>query len=382
MAELGVLLVGPRAAQLSTELFGTAQVSWATVQAAADDVLTLTEGWHQVLAVGWADEPTLVPILRQLVPVRDVCVLLGGDPRPLEPGPVQSNHTVVASLLRQHQLSAVYTSRDPAQVLVMAAEVIRRTVLAPQPPKRPLDLGLGIGRSVGHPGMTVMADGPVVFRRLAVVPIGQASGLGRLLVLCAVVHALEAWCDADPVLDSRGRGDEERLARDRLPPVKVHEWLEERIRADLSEIQLDGSEPLVEQIDRVLRPVATEVERLCGAIGEAERARLSPLRAFTACGIRRTVEALDVELKKIEGGYPSDRLRDLARLLEGTAPRRFGRTWASDHRVARSVRGSVQRGAPLGNGGLSPGQGLGARTARCVSQEVRRHGRGPREGPG
>lgn len=290
------------------------QLLWACAQVQAAGLGPATSGWDKVLVVGWTDEPGLVPAVRAVVEgERPVTVLLGGALDGEHPAGAQSNRSVLAHLVRQGQIATVIWNPEPQEVLDVALDAARH----PDPIRIPRGKPVDIGPLLELPGTWCVPAAPVHFFALVHVPMGYARRLPDLAVLVATWKALKDLVGGPPV-DVAGAGVRSAdHARARLPDPAVHVRIERRLAEALEAVRLEGDEPLVEQIDRQLRPALAEVAEVVAAVAEVERARLRHLRAFSACGIHYTVQNLSARLDAIADAYPQSRLEEVRILLAG-----------------------------------------------------------------
>ncbi|MCA9493008.1 MAG: hypothetical protein KC621_23920 [Myxococcales bacterium] len=292
-------------------------VLWACAQVQAAGLHQATLGWEKVLLVGWCDEPAVVPAARALVEGdRQLTVLLGGSIDEGEGPPramVQSVCSVLAHMVRQGQVATVIWNPEPTQVVDVALDAARH----PDPIKVPRAKPLDIGPMLEQPSTWCVPASPVHFFGLVHVPMGYARSLPDLAVLVATWRALRDAIGGPPVdVPAPSRPTEERP---RILDPRLHVRVEESVRGALDQVKFEGDELLVEQIDRVLRPVMSQVEQQLSHIAEAERDRLRHLRSFSACGVHYTVQSLAARLDAIAEPYPQDRLDAIERLTSGEA---------------------------------------------------------------
>lgn len=301
-------LLDPANAAASTEmLWGCAQVQSAGIHQA-------TASWDHVLVVGWADEPALLPTVRILAgQKRPITVLLGGEPSELPQGAVRRSHVVLADLLRNETINSVIHNPDPERVLDIAMDAARHPDAQRSAVRvRPVDLG----PALDLPPTWCMPAAPAVIHELVHVRMGYAELLPALALDVATWRALHELAHGPPV--DVGATDETG-ARGRLPDGDVHEAIRHALASALDEVVLRGNEPLVEQLARVLRPVTRRIEDLLDAVRDVERSRLAGVRSFAAAGIHYTVHSLSGRLDTIRDPYPVELVEQLEVLLHGEA---------------------------------------------------------------
>lgn len=288
---------------------------WACAQVQGTELAEKTRDWDRVLVIGWTDESALVPATRALLGRKvPITVLLGGPLTQARGGHLRANHVVLAHMLRQGQLATVIHNPEPDRVLDVGLDSAR----APQAPTIPRAKPVDLGPDLGLPSTWSMPAAPVHFYSLVHVPMGYADGLGELAVCVAAWRSLRDLVTGPPV-DVEGTpviSPEE--ARSRLPRGSVQEDVERRIQEAVSQVVFKGDEPLVEQIEGVLRGVLDDVRGMLVQAQEVERLRLQGLRAFSAVGISFTCQNLAGRLDAIQQAYPMRRIHRLERLLEGS----------------------------------------------------------------
>ena len=298
------------------ELEERTSVLWACAQVQASGLLQATSSWDKVLIVGWLDEPALPPAVRGVVErERPTTVLLGGNEPDLEPRLAQANRVVLAELVRRDQLTTVICNPVPEEVLDVALDAAR----APDPIRVARSRPVDVGPALELPSTWVMPAPPVHFFRLVHVPMGHAQRLPELAVYVAAYKALRDLLSGPPVDVEGARFLSPQEVRARLPPDSVAAELRHRVEEALGRVAFRGTRPLVDAIERALRPVFDEVEGTLAAIADVERLRMQHLRAFTAVGIEYTVQALGSRLDGIRDPYPVEHLERLTALMSGEA---------------------------------------------------------------
>ncbi len=291
---------------------------WAAAAVHEIDLSILAD-WKAVLVVGWVDEPALVPLVRRLKAEsrgERLGVLLGGRPSALEAGRVQACHTALADLVRTGAVARVFTAEEPGPLVEVAAERLRGA--SPSSPPAPVELRVGEWLDLEMPPL--LGAAPIAFEALVRLDVGRATGLPRLVSLVAVHDVLAELLAADdpglavppPMASSSAPA-----SLPEPPDPAIVQGIRERLEEALAEVEFRGSELLVHQLSRRLRPIAKEIEEVLGAVTAVERARLSSLREFSAAGIEGTVRRLERTLQEVGQSFPSERLRGLALLLEG-----------------------------------------------------------------
>lgn len=273
------------------------------------------ESWmpnvERVLVVGWVDELALVPTIRQIgLPC---CVMLLGHPAHRDLARVQATHAVLAQLVRDRQVSRVWTvtERVPQLSVWVPIAITLSEHASAAEVGAPVELDPGPWLEL--PSVPLFGAPPVPFDGLTRVELGRTGSLGRAALLASAHDVLRQLCDAEP-----GFRPTTELPPHDLPDLGAADRIGDEIRRALAQVQLRGTEPLVDQLEHALRPVAAQVDRVCEAITAAERARLAGLQTFPAYGIFRTVEGLREALAGIAQLYPAEHLRGLALLLDGT----------------------------------------------------------------
>ncbi len=323
-------------------------VLWACAQVQAAGLHQATSAWDKVLVVGWADEAGLAPAVRALVRGdRPLTVLMGGDLESGDLAHVQANLVVLAQLVRKGQVTTVVHNPRPEDVLDVALDAARHPDPIRVPRPRPLDLG----PSLDQPSTWCMPSPPVHFYSLVHVPMGYAHRLSELAVLVAARRSVLDLVLGPPVDVPGVRSDWDATvsASAAVPDHDVPSRYRQQIVDALGGIEFEGSEPLVEQIDRQLRPVVASIRQVIDQLAAVERRRLEPLRAFSAVGIRYAVQNLSGRLDAVHEAYPSAHLRALDDLLGGKGrPPQAGAVHLTAWRRAFAGLSSqvAQRGTP------------------------------------
>jgi hypothetical protein len=301
-------LVPPEALETHTS------VLWACAQAQSANLREATAAWDKVLVIGWLDEPALAPVVRAVVQrERPVTVLLGGTESEVQPALAQAVKSVLADLVRRDQLTTVICNPSPADILDVALDAARSPDPLRVPRARPVDLG----PLLDLPSTWCMPAPPVHFFRLVHVPMGHARRLPEAAIYVAAYKALRDAISGPPVDVEGTRVLTPQEVRARLPPLGTPAAVGQRAVEALSRVAFEGNRPLVDAIERALRPVHAEVDGIRSAIVDAERLRMRHLRSFTAVGIEYTVQALSTRLDSIQDPYPSERLAQLEGLVTG-----------------------------------------------------------------
>jgi len=296
------------------ELEGHTAVLWACSQVQATGLHQATSGWDKVLVVAWLDEPALSPAVRAVVErERPVTVLIGGGDGEADPALAQANRAVLAALVRRDQLTTVICNPAPDDVLDVALDAAR----APDPIRVPRARPVDVGPALQLPSTWVMPAPPVHFFRLVHVPMGHAQRLPELAVYVAAYKSLRDLLSGPPVDVEGARFLSPEEVRARLPDDGAPERIRSRAIEALGRVRFRGNRPLVDAIEHALRPVVEEVEGIRSAIADVERLRMQHLRAFTAVGIEYTVQALSARLDGIQDPYPVERVAELEGLLSG-----------------------------------------------------------------
>ena len=296
------------------ELDANTSVLWACAQVQAAGLHQATSSWDKVLVVAWLDEPSLAPTVRAVVErERPTTVLLGGQEHEVRAELAQANRVVLAELVRRDQLTTVICNPAPDAVLDVALDAAR----APDPIRVPRARPVDVGPALDLPSTWVMPSPPVHFFRLVHVPMGHAQRLPELAVYVAAYKALRDLLSGPPVDVEGARFLSPQEVRARLPPEGTPGELQQRLQEALGRVRFRGNRPLVDAIEHALRPVFDEVEGNLAAIADVERLRMQHLRAFTAVGIEYTVQALSARLDGIQDPYPVERLEQLRALMTG-----------------------------------------------------------------
>ncbi len=290
------------------------EVLWACSQAHSADLHEATNAWDKVLVIGWLDEPALIPVVRAVVQrERPVTVLLGGNDGEVDPALAQSVKVVLADLVRRDQLTTVICNPSPADILDVALDAARSPDALRVPRARPVDLG----PMLDLPSTWCMPAPPVHFFRLVHVPMGHARRLSEAAIYVAAYKVLRDAISGPPVDVEGTRVLSPQEVRARLPHAGTAAAVAERAMEALGRVRFEGNRPLVDAIERALRPVHAEIDGIRSAIADVERLRLQHLRAFTAVGIEYTVQALSTRLDNIQDPYPLDRAEQLEGLVSG-----------------------------------------------------------------
>ncbi len=299
------------------QLKNNTEMLWACAQVQSAGVAQAASQWDRVLIVSWLDEAGVVPIARQLATLkRPITVLLGGTIDPARAAPIRRNQVVLAELLRREGITNVIYNAEPERVLDVALESARSPESLAIPRSKPVDLG----PVLDLPPTWCLPAAPVQFFHLVHVPMGYAAGLPDLAVDMATYRALHDLITGPPVDIAGAESVSPEEARARLPEGDVQADTQRRVRAALDQVVFRGDEPLVEQIESVLRPILDDIGEVARAVVEVERMRLHHLRQFTAVGINYTCQSLSSRLDAIRETYPRSLVDELDDLMSGTAP--------------------------------------------------------------
>jgi hypothetical protein len=297
-------------------LQGNAEMLWACAQVQGAAIAQAASQWERILILSWFDEPGVGPVARQLASLkRPITVLIGGE---ISSGAeVRRNQVILADLLRTQSIAAVVYNASPARVLDVVIESARSPAPLDIARARPLDLG----PLLDLPPTWCLPAPPVQFFRLVHVPMGYADGLAELAVTVAIRRALYDLMSGPPVdIAGESRSLTATEAREMLPQGSVQAITQDRVRDALDLVVFQGQELLVEQIDSVLQPLLEEISDIARAVVELERMRLHHLRQYTAVGIHFTCDNLSARMDAVQELYPSHLLDDLDVLLTGRAP--------------------------------------------------------------
>lgn len=324
------------------QLANATEMLWAASQVSSLDPERVTDGWRHVLVVVDAAEAALLPVLRSLDPSIPTTVLLTGMHEPSDPA-VRRNHVGLAALIRQSRITGALHSHDPAAVLHIALDAARKPSRTSFAPRKAVDFG----PFLDLPSVFAIPSPPVEMARLVHVPVGRAPDLPRLAADLAAYDALLTIVDGPP-MEVEGAGASDLVGlRQQLPDESVFESVRQKVQQGLKAVAFSGSDPLVEHIALALRSVTPEIERLIRIANEIEAARILQLRAFGAAGVSFTTQRLRGLLDQIHSARATHRPVSLIRLLEGDDEEDAELAW---RRAFAGVPGYiVRRGQPGAN---------------------------------
>lgn len=286
---------------------------WATAQVIASAPGQMTDAYDALLVLAWCDEPALAPVLRALVErERPITVLLGG-PAEQDDAVSRANHALLVEMVRRKQLAQVLVHEQPDRVLDVALTLASDPVPTLVSRTRPVDIGPAL--ELG-PTWFVPAS-PVDLLAVVDQPVTRAAELGRLVTLIAAWRAMHEVVHGPPMDMDGARPVLLEAVWARLPKGDVYELVQGWLKDALDQVEFRGEEPLVEQLERRLRPALRAVNDLVKLASEVEDARMEQLRAFSSVGIVYTCQHLRARLDALGHDEFASLPVQLERLMRG-----------------------------------------------------------------